>query len=56
MKIIGNESEQAIMKELGTRMKQYRISLNITQKEFADKCGISSSTVVRMENGTKTEG
>ena len=51
MKIIGNESEQVIMKELGTRIKQYRISLNITQNDLADKCGVSSSTVVRIENG-----
>ena len=51
MKIIGNENEQAILKELGSRIKQYRISLNITQHSLANKCGISSSTVVRIENG-----
>lgn len=51
MKITGNENEQAILKELGIRMKQYRISLNITQADLADKCGISASTVVRIENG-----
>ncbi len=51
MKIIGNESEQTILKELGTRIKQYRISLNMTQAELAEKCGVSSSTAVRLENG-----
>ena len=51
MKITGNEIEQIILKELGIRIKQYRISLNITQKKLADKCGISSSTVVRVESG-----
>lgn len=51
MKITGNESEQVVMKELGTRIKQYRISLNITQNGLADKCGISASTVVRIEKG-----
>ncbi len=51
MKITGNESEQVILKELGTRIKQYRISRNITQAELAEKCGISSSTEVRIENG-----
>lgn len=55
MKIIGNENEHAILKELGTRIKQYRISLNITQAELADKCGISASTVVRIENGTDSK-
>lgn len=51
MKITGNESEQDIIKELGFRIKQYRISLNITQNELAGKCGISASTVVRIESG-----
>ncbi len=51
MKIVGNEGEWVIMKELGLRIKQYRISLNITQAELAEKCGVSSSTVVRIENG-----
>lgn len=51
MKIIGNESEQSILKEVGSRIKQYRISLNITQEELAEKCGTSSSTVVRIESG-----
>lgn len=51
MKITGSESEQVIMKELGSRIKQYRISLNITQNGLAKKCGVSASTVVRIENG-----
>lgn len=51
MRIVGNENEQTIIKELGFRIKQYRIALNITQNGLADKCGLSSSTVVRMENG-----
>lgn len=55
MKITGNESEQAVLKELGARMKQYRIALNLTQAELADKCGISSSTMVRIENGVDSK-
>lgn len=51
MKIVGTESQQIILQELGLRIKQYRISLNITQSELADKSGVSSSTVVRMESG-----
>ena len=51
MKITGNESEQTILRELGARIKQYRISLNMTQAELAEKCGVSSSTAVRLENG-----
>lgn len=55
MKITGNENEQAILKEIGTRIKQYRISLNVTQSNLADKCGISASTVVRIENGVDSK-
>ncbi len=51
MKISENQSEKAILKEIGQRIKQHRIALNITQADFADKCGISSSTAVRIENG-----
>ena len=51
MKIGGNQNEMSILKEIGQRIKQHRISLNITQAELADKCGISYSTEVRIENG-----
>lgn len=51
MEITAITYEQEILKELGNRIKQYRVSLNITQTELANKCGISSSTEVRIENG-----
>lgn len=51
MKISGNEHEQVVIRELGFRIKQYRVSLNITQNDLAVKCGISTSTIVRIENG-----
>ncbi len=51
MRIRGNEGEKILLKEIGERIKQYRISANITQSELAEKCGISSSTEVRIENG-----
>ena len=55
MKITAATYEQEILKELGNRIKQYRIALNITQIELADKCGISSSTQVRIENGVDSK-
>lgn len=51
MKITGYESEWIILKELGTRIKQHRIALDITQFDLAQKCGISISTETRIENG-----
>ena len=51
MRITGYESELSILKELGERIKQNRISRNLTQAELAEKCGISMSTQIRIENG-----
>ncbi len=55
MKITGTETELIILKELGTRMKQHRLTLNVTQQEFAKMCGISESTLVRMEMGADSK-
>ncbi len=55
MKLNGNEREQDILRELGTRIRQYRIGLNITQAELADRCGISPSTEVRIESGVDSK-
>lgn len=43
--------EENILNEFGNRIKQYRISINMTQAELADRCGISLSTLTRTENG-----
>lgn len=51
MKITGYESEWIILKELGKRIRQHRIALDITQFDLAQKCGISISTETRIENG-----
>lgn len=54
MKISNNNDEKFILSELASRIKQYRISLNITQAELADKCGLSLKTVARIETGCDT--
>ena len=51
MKIIGNENEKTILQELGSRIRQQRLVLELTQAELADRCGISLSTEIRIENG-----
>ena len=55
MKIYGYESETAIFKEMGERIKAYRIISNLTQEELAQKCSISLSTLIRIEKGTDTK-
>ncbi len=40
------------MKELYTLLQQYRIAYPMTQKQLADKAGVSVRTIQLFENGT----
>jgi transcriptional regulator with XRE-family HTH domain len=51
MKILGNESNKDIMKEIGERIKSRRISLSITQEELSMISGVSLRTIVGVEKG-----
>ncbi len=51
MIITNLSNEKAILSEIGNRIQQYRVSLNITQADFAKECGISLKTLARIENG-----
>lgn len=44
-------SNETICQEMGKRLKDYRISMNLTQARLAENCGISKRTVERIENG-----
>lgn len=44
-------SDDAILSELGTRLTQHRIRLQITQAQLANQAGISKRTVERIESG-----
>ncbi len=51
MKIEGYENDKTILAEIGKRIKENRITIGLTQKEFAEKCGVSVSTITRIESG-----
>lgn len=51
MKIFGTESNEQILKELGQRLKDIRIALSYTQKDMADRAGVSPKTIERIEGG-----
>lgn len=51
MKLLGMENNEAIMKELGQRIQDIRISMNLTQAELAQQAGIALRTMSRVENG-----
>lgn len=55
MKIDKNISEILIKKEIGDRIHDRRIAMDMTQLEFSQKCGLSLSTVIRIENGDDTK-
>lgn len=51
MKIQGTENNGFILKEIGKRIRDLRISKNMLQKELAQKAGVSPKTMERIENG-----
>ena len=53
MQIQNNTLEKGVMTELAKRVKDYRISQNMTQKELAEKSYISEGTLKRFENGSE---
>lgn len=46
-------SNQAILLEIGERVKNIRIKKNIQQKELAAGSGVGLSTVIRLEIGIR---
>ena len=44
-------SNNDIIVELGRRFRAYRIALRMTQKDIAEKTGVSVMTIVRFEKG-----
>ena len=51
MKINGELREKAIIEELSSRFKQYRIAYPMTRAELAEKSMVSIGTIARFENG-----
>ncbi|AWI10384.1 helix-turn-helix transcriptional regulator [Ereboglobus luteus] len=55
MKIEQNMSDQPILKTLGHRLAQTRLSENMTQAQLAKFAGVSKRTLERMENGGSSQ-
>ena len=54
MKLTGRESNEVILKEIGKRIKDKRVSLSLTQKDLAEKAGVSTRTITYAESGENT--
>ena len=51
MKSLENMSDDAMLKELGSRIAQYRLNRNLTQDALAREVGVSERTIHRVEHG-----
>lgn len=48
-------SPAQVLRNLGYRFKDYRLRLNLTQKEISEKSGISIPTIYKFETGRLTD-
>ena len=55
MTITGYESTTVILQEIGQRLKDIRISIPMTQKELAERAGVSLRTITSLENGAEVQ-
>lgn len=46
-----NISDDALLKQLGKRLLQYRLNRNMTQAALAKEAGVSGRTINRVEHG-----
>ena len=51
MKIENSLSDDALYAEIGDRVRFARIQSRIKQADFADRCGISRSALIKLEKG-----
>lgn len=55
MKISSQNTDDAILKELGERLARSRLNRNLTQAQLANEAGVSKRTVERIEAGHSTQ-
>lgn len=51
MNLKGAVTSEAIIREIGVSLKEYRISRKLTQKDLADRSGVSMRSISRFEQG-----
>ena len=47
-------TDNAILVQMGTKLKEARIERNLSQKDLAAACGLSTFSISQMENGHNT--
>lgn len=51
MHLTGTENNLTLLREFGNRIRDTRIAMSLTQKELAERAGLSQKTVERVERG-----
>lgn len=52
MKIVKQDGDEAVLRELGSRLAKARLERNLTQSRLAAQAGVSKNTVQRLESGS----
>ncbi len=52
---MNNPEQRNYIIELGEKIKQYRIAQGMTQQDLEDKSGVSSRSIVRLEQGNSVQ-
>lgn len=47
-------TDKAILKQIGTKIKEERVAKNISQSALAEACGLSQFSISQVENGHNT--
>ena len=55
MKLTNDNSDSAVLKEIGNRIAQYRLNQDKTQAALAQEAGVSNRTMTRVENGSSIQ-
>lgn len=55
MRITSHLTDQAVLAEIGARLKAHRIEAGLTQAELAEEAGIGKRTLERLEAGSGTD-
>lgn len=55
MKINSQNTDEAVLRELGARLARWRLNRNLTQAQLAAEAGVSKRTVERLEAGHSTQ-
>lgn len=55
MKISADISDDVTLREIGSRLAQYRLNRNMTQDTLANEAGVSKRTIIRVEQGHSTQ-